>query len=821
MVVVISKNRLSAKTLILISKPSLKILLGLVSFHSNRLILKEAPMFQRNGVGLDWSTFFSLTKEQKSNFLKQIKTQSLENYNYEQQNLILFPEDKLSRKDEIFDQAFEIEILNFCIEESNFAFDILSEEDYGKCCEQLKRKQYNSKLLKYVLSALIYLIYHFARSLEKKLSVYLERDTLKRTNELREQEAEKKFSPLKKQIEKIAAGVKGCCYLATDRHSYGFRVGFDVQIKSELNDYAKKKWSYDFNTVNGYGNVSLLSFFGNQKYDVNAILQQNLLNDNEFWETHKEFNILTFLDVVYKLNDPRHAEKILDCIFTEISKNQYGKIIIEKSLPLVTLKKDNLLSGLEWRTFRFTFERFKGECDLKFLSGKNLCYPFAPVDNVETKLQKGKQLTEEFLREIYPEDYNGILKILQDEINHPSTAFSCKKNALCNVNGENVISNKDFDEWNIRHIFDYPTFGYHTRIVARDVVEVYCPEYFSPQHIWNRFYLKAFYMFELVNNKRKCFANLFEVYYDLFQFLEEKTEIRTSHQRNTEGREEAFLKLRAILQSKGINISEKYKSDYIIAFLDRKVAIREEAERFPILEQLGDAVYGLAVAEMLFYNPDEEDFAKDYESYICAAAQIKISQKFGFDKLYLSSYSLPRTYESDTLINPDKESYKFQEERGQLNNDKKYLADSLEMIIGTVCKDCGYKSAFNFSKQLLKETYPNKFQSELHWDDDHNEDIDRDYWTRILPAPYSHFDTAHHTLWQAFDKFFKTYVLGTEDISTRQFITNNFGDNKLYDVCGEHFKVNQVFYEYLHKSLESAIEKYGNSIKEKYKELNK
>lgn len=58
----------------------------------------------------------------------------------------------------------------------------------------------------------------------------------------------------------------------------------------------------------------------------------------------------------------------------------------------MALKKDDFVNGLEWRTFRFTFERFKGECDLKLLSEKNLCYPFVNVDNKETKLSKGKQL---------------------------------------------------------------------------------------------------------------------------------------------------------------------------------------------------------------------------------------------------------------------------------------------------------------------------------------------------------------------------------------------------------------------------------------------
>ena len=41
-VVVISKDRLLAKTLLLISKPSLEVLLGVLSLRSNRIILKEA-----------------------------------------------------------------------------------------------------------------------------------------------------------------------------------------------------------------------------------------------------------------------------------------------------------------------------------------------------------------------------------------------------------------------------------------------------------------------------------------------------------------------------------------------------------------------------------------------------------------------------------------------------------------------------------------------------------------------------------------------------------------------------------------------------------
>lgn len=784
-------------------------------------------MFQRNGVGLDWSTFFNLTKEEKENFLKQVKLENVENFKLDQYRF-LFNFDLQSISDENFVAAFRIEILNFCIEETNFAADVLSEVDYSKCLELVKRKQYDSKLLKSLLGAFVCFLYRQEqKSAGKKLSSYLERDINKRVNELQEQQAEKTFMPLKKQIEKIAAGVKGYCYLlAKNPRDYGVWLNLDSQIKTELNEYLKEKYSYDFNALNGNWNLGLLVLSGDHRDDINRIFQKILYNDNEFWEKHKQFNIVAFIEAVYEVNDHRHAEKILDYIFTEIKKMQYGKEIVEKSLPLIYLEKEEFIYGLEGRTFRFTFDRFKNYCKLKTLSKDNLCYPFTTISDADGKLRQGKQIVEEFLHEIYPDEFKHVLGILKSEAEAPSIAFSARKQALCDVNGQKVVSEKDFDEWNVRHIFDYPTFGYHNKVLDRDAVSVYCPEYFSAQNIWNRFYLKAFYMLKLVKDKTMCFANLFEVYYDLFQFVEKKTGIKTSYQRNTEERDEAYNQLKSVLKQRDIEVSDNYKSDYIISLLDRKVAIREESERFPILEQLGDAIYGLAVAEMLFYSGDgieTDNMAETFERYTCAKAQIKAAEKIGIDQLYLSSYSLQRKYERDILINPDNESYVIQQEREQFENDKKYIADSLEMIIGTICKDCGYRIAIEFTKKLLRETYPATipFMRELHWEDKLNVNIDRDYWTRILPAPYSHFDNAHYVLWQAFDKFFKAYVLETEDIGVRRYITNSFGDNKLYDDISAFHEVDQVFYEYLHKGLESTVEKFSNNVKEKYKELKK
>lgn len=775
-------------------------------------------MYQRNGVGLNWSTLLSSEKD-KEKLIKQIQVNSSIYYDWDKYNhLISIPEER--NQDELFKQACRITILKFCIDDTSFAQDLLSEEEFEKCSTCFARKQYDSKLLKSLLSKFCYLL---SGERNETLNNLLKLDILRTVKELREQEVEKDFMPLKKQIEKIAAGVKGYCYIATGNpnqfHIHRYR---DVTIKQELNDYIKTKYNYDFNQLNGWTTSSLM-LCDNRDEFINHLLQKALLNDDEFWEKHNNFNIITFIEVISEVNDSRHAEKIIDYIFAEILKTQYGKSIIEKSLPLMFLDKEEFLLELEARTFRFTFDRFKHHFNLKILSNDSLCYPFSSINSAQEKLQQGKLLIEEFLHEIYPNDFKYVWGILQSEIKTPCSAFSCREQKVCDVDSnELAVSDKGFDKWNMQHIFDYPTFGYHNQIVDREAVAVYCLEYFSEEHIWNRMYLKAYYMLKLVKDKTMCFANLFEVYFDLFQFIEKQTGIKTSYQRNTKGRNEAYSQLKSILNKYHVNSSVEYKSDYIISLLDRKVAIREESERFPVLEQLGDAVYGLALAEMLFYNPNEKNIEATYKDFIRAESQINVATKIGIDKLYLSSYSLPRKYEGDLLIDADRESYTYEQEREQFENERKYIADSLEMIIGTICMDCGYQTAIDFAKQILIETYPNKFAKEFHWEDNQDSKIERDYWTRILPAPYSHFCTEQHVLWQAFDKFFKAYVLGTEDRKTRQYITNSFGDNKLYDDVNSFcFEVNKVFYEYLHKGLKSAINKFSDSAKEKYKELKK
>jgi len=778
---------------------------------------------RRNGVGLDWSTFFDL-QEDKNKILEQIKKIQPQFYDWDKYDHLLFV-DEVSPHDEAHKRACKIVVLRFCLEDTTFAQDVLSEQDYEKCLSTFERKQYDSKLLKDLLNKFCYLLSLRAQSGDKDLKDLLKLDIIRQTNELREKNAEESFLPLKKQIEKVASGVKGICYLAADKpQEFGFHLIRDTVLSPDLNNYLEENFSYDFNSLHRLGNMSLLVLFDNRGEQVNQIMQRALLDNTEFWKTHNKFDIINFIRLICKHNDLRHAEKVLSYIFNVIDKLETGHRIIEKSLPLNFLNHNKFNDGLEERTFRFTFDRFRGEDNLSPILNSGLCFPFTEVENFEDKLFKGKEIANELFTAIYPEEHEKVLKFLNEEIENPAPVFLDEKETIRDVTDSKHnlhLSVQSTEKWTIKSIFDSHTFGYHTNVLDREAVEAYCPEYFSAENIWNRFYLKAYYMSLLVKDKKICFANLFEIFYDLFQFIEKKIGTKTSYQRNTDGRDNAFAQLSAVLKSRDIQTSEDFKEDYIIALLDRKVAIREESERFPVLEQLGDAVYGLAVAELLFYNPNEENIANVYDDFVCAQAQIKVAKKIGTDKLYLSSYSLPRKYERDILIDADTEPYVLEQEREQYSNKQKYIADSLEMIIGTICKDCGYEKAIAFSKRILKETFPEKFNNELHWGEDPNSDIDADYWQRILPSPYSNFDNNQRTLWQAFDKFFKAYVLGTEDPQTRSFITYSLGDKDLYDDYRTNYEVNRVFYEYLHNGLEKAISKFNNSVKENYKKLKR
>lgn len=748
--------------------------------------------------GLNWSAFFSVEKE-KSEIIKQTKNYTFDNYNPDHLRC-LFQLQGINAQDEDFVTACEISVLEWATEFTTFAKDVLSGDECDKVKQLIDRGQYNSKLVKTLLSKACATFLHRVSEREK-LSQLFQWKIWENLKIVHDERVTKSFAELKSEIDKITSGVKSECYLSA---AIAYRP-YSLEFDEKSNAYLKDKYAYDFNSIHTYPQMDSLVLFNEAAWNLTReILKLTLLNNGAFWQKQAGFDIFAFVQAVRDYNDDKHADKILDKIFGQIIADEKGKRLIENSLPIMFVREDDYINGLEERTFRFAFERFEGKCNLSKLDDECFCYPLTCPENVEKKIEIGKKVFHDLIcKAVYPQCGNAVWEFLQEEIHNPKPILAK-------------------ESWAIRDVFDCFTFGYHRVKLDYKAIKVLCPDYFSEENIWNRLYLKAAAMQNITASEEECFGCLYEIFYDVFQAVEQRMGVQTAYQKDTTERENRYLQLKDILKDFDVQISDEYKSDYIISLLDRKIAVLQEAERFPVLEQLGDAIYGLAVAEMLFYNPDSDSkmIAKQFEKYTSAIYQVKVARLLQLDKLYFSAMTLPCKYERDILINPDNDTYAISQEREAYSTKEKYLADSLEMIIGTICKDCGFLSALTFSKEILKKVSPDVFVSEVKWKE-HNivDNIEMDYWTRILPSPYSAFDDFLSVLWRAFDKVFLAYSLGTEDVAIRRFLTNNYGISDVYgDKCG--YVVNKVFYEYLHNGLEQAINKYEKQIQENYKKEN-
>lgn len=749
-------------------------------------------MLQRDRVDLDWSTLFNVQKD-KEYVIHLSKTSGTDNYNA--QTLQSSMMENIWEVSDDFSAACEIAALKFCIEDTSFAQDVLQEKDYNKVVEVYSRKQFNSKALKNLLSVFLNFLITIKNPKAcglnggKFIPGLFTLDIYRALHSVLEDNIKRAYPNLKIIIDKVTSGVKVDCYVdATNSYLHY------AKLDKASNDYVKEKFDYDFNEINTNKHNSLVMFENKDKL-LNLLMGLTFINDLSFWEEHPQFNWFTFIESVRRLNGARHAEKLLDYIFTEILKDEFNKNILANNLEMIYIFREEFVHLLEWRTRKLIFERFQYKYEI-FAWYNGRCYPFSESDKDEENIRKGEKLFAEFIADVYPDNKQEISEFIFKQIANPE-----------------ILSNEK--NWTLIDILEAPTFGYYPELTDKQAVMLLCPNYFSQKNILNRVYLTAYEVGLFTRfNQNEVTACLFDIYYDVCQFIIEKLGIPTKYQRDVKWRDDNFCALRDKLKEFDVSITENFKSDYIISLLDRKVAIREESERFPVLEQLGDAIYGLAVAELIFYNPDADGkVAQNFESFIKAESQIKISKKFGLDKLYISASSLPSKHYRDTVINPDTDVNYFREE--YINRDgEKYLADSLEMIIGTICKDCGFDIALNFSKAILKQTFPDIFKEEVHFEDNKtNEDIDWDYYNRILPGLYQRFDGNLEMLWRAFNKAFLVMALGTENKNARRFITNSFGDMAVYGDKG-YGMVNRVFHYYLNNGWDKTFKKYSEFVKQ-------
>ena len=746
--------------------------------------------------GLFWPSLFSIFEEkEKKQLLRLIEER---NINYTSQWLASemleasgMNPSEYRADDPCMQAACEHVALKFMLCDSNLAKDLLSEEELAKANEVHARKQYNSKLLQQLLCDFLNLLLEQrGKNNLRNLFTIAIIDELRR---VQEDEINRTYGALKKAIEKVASGVKSNCYYEAERSLYGFIS----PLNESLNDLFFAKTNYNFNQANEHrANNETSTLFCNYEQKVsNSILQLALVNDEAFWEKHERFSVTVFLNKIAELNDIRHAEKVLSFVAENLKKMAHMNLVFEHGFPLWMSKYDELVESLEDQAFRFTFKRLEHYCDISKAKNVPFCHPMSKADPAFFEI--GKHVWERFIRYFnYPNNFECVESYFENEVNR-------------------FIPGETHEHSDIAVILDAAPFRYSADNEDRRLFSAYHPDCFSFENIWKRVYLKAYAVTLLSDDEQTQYSFLQRIFVDLIKAVERRIGICTVHQLDTEAREKNFEELKKLLGAYGIEATNEHKDDYIISLLDRDTALTLEAEAFPVLEQIGDAIYGLAVAELLFYNPNTDGMAEKYENFTRAESQVLISKKLGFDKLYLQ-IGLPAKYvEFDTLFY-DMET--FDEEKLQALNGEKYLADSLEMIIGSVYRDLGIEKAIGFAKKLLLATFPKQLHNEVRPTEEnkHNKNIDMDYWSKILPSPFSVMSSELRTLWNALDKVILIASLGTDDKNKRRYITNSFGNTAIYGES-HNYGVTWAFHDYLNNGLMSVLEKYSETIRDNYK----
>ena len=691
--------------------------------------------------------------------------------------------------DKCVQRACEFVALKFMLCDTDLAKELLSEDELSKANESFARKQFDSRHLKKVL----HIFYILIREQKTDANYLFYIPIIDAVHRFRDEEVQRTFGQLKKVIENVASGVKSNCYNKAEGAFYGF----PTELNNSLNSFFAERTGYDFNLTNNHNLTNKSStLLLHQNHEINnRILQLSLVNDESFWDSHKQFNVVIFLNEILKSNDISHAKKVLSLIIDKLQAMPNIPLVIKNGLPLYMSEYDTLVGALEEQARRFSFKRLEPYCSLSALESVSLCFPMSKVN--PAFLEKGKYVWERFIKEYnYPFNFEKVLDYLTREV-------------------DRFASGKTHEHNDIAVILDSAPFRYEADNEDRRWSKAYHQDCFSAESIWKRVYLKAHAVTLLSNDEKTQFSYLQRIFPDLIKEIEKRIGICTAHQLDTFTREAHFEKLKNILSKYGINVRDEHKSNYIISLLDRDTALMEEEKVFPILEQIGDAIYGLATAELLFYNPNTVNMAKKFENITRAQSQVAIAKCLNLDKLFLHR-GLPAQYvEFDTL------SFNIEtldEEHLQTLNQEKYLADALEMIIGSIYCDAGMEKAIAFSKQLLLESFPNLLKQEIHPTEEnkHNRDIDMDYWAKILPSPCSGMSEDHRTLWKALNKVILIASLGTEDVDKRRYITNSFGSTAIYNE-NLNFEISWTFYNYLVFGLNSVLEKSVQIVRDNYK----
>lgn len=716
-------------------------------------------------VGLNWPTFFMLENGKMEEI--DFRIRNFDDNQFDLDGLIgyIYPNyyrEKLKLNTDVLANGILHVVLNWCLNQSDFAKYCLEEDELLKMPELLKRKQYASKTCKKLLAKFQFLAGSVGNVVAIMFSTYIP-DLLKSAQEI---EVSKRFKPLQQVITKIASGVNPKCYLEA------VQVMSQENLSSELSQYVLNAYGFDFNEYRKREMENRFVYVRDAYYKNN--LGMFLFEDGHFWKTAQQFDIICFLNSVEKENSSKHARKILDQIFANIKQNHCSIELLDKYKIIVYVDEARFVECFE----RVVYEsNFINVGLLKYIEKYKKVCVFPIYDTEDCSLiENGKAVFQQQLKYFYPNGYNKVLKSLD----------------ALGVEFEN--DGKDYGDRSIAEIIEKYSFYMHQFHAEISILENLCPNYFNNENVMSRVYIACSILAKNFEGKmlNQAFYNVFNAFIEM---VESRLGVVAIIKQDDVLRNAKYGELKTVLTNYDVEISDEYKKLYITALLDRKVATVQECDIFPQLEQHGDAIYNFAIAELIFYNPSKIFDVKSIDEYIKAITQVDVSRASKIDKLYI-----------DSDINS------FASTCGTGDVQEKYIADSLEMILAVVARDKGVCSAIELAKKMIinanldlgeevKET--NTMKRYLM------EEIDDEYWECIYPSEYDHsYYREHSIIDYTLSKLLQCEFLGTDTVEKRQKITYSFGLKDVFTQFASKAKMSPVLYDYFQQGLNFVLDEY-------------
>ena len=526
------------------------------------------------------------------------------------------------------------------------------------------------------------------------------------------------------------------------------------------------------------------------KHVENSLVNQKLLEE--------------FLVILSSYNQQDYGIKLVDKLIEGISTAQGIKKAIEDKKPLaygIPEFKERFIKYIILMIYK----------NSKYVETNEktfpLTYPLVTKTHadIESTMQIGKSVFNEFIQFVYEEKADSFLTLFNQpnlQIREFKTFEGYSKTELFMRNSYEMN----------RNVVNYPTI--------KEIINILQMDFYSEENMLKRMYLYiAFLKQTSSSNIDEMLMNHFNFY---IQIIEQKFGISPKRNNLVNNYDDKKIKLQSIMKKFDIDVIKS--DDYYISMLDREIATIDQIDRFPVLEQVGDAIYEFIIMESLLYNLDVYDsneMTNRKNNLVKAETQVILAKSIELDQCYISNKLLRDKIKIESFEKSfeyiDKDEEPFKED-----NSESYLADSLEMIIGSIYFQEGIKKAVEFTKKVIENIFPNVLVnlelSHVSLDDISSLTSEN---IKILDRIKPSFDTLYldrnkgeiyYTFGSTLLKLFSILSFGNTTLSDRYFLKNvTWKTRDLYvnDVnIQKYLAIYYLYYEY-----EKTIKQFNKVIK--------